>query len=186
MQASFADLDGKPVPNAPRRLLQVNFVNTSTVLVRRHVLLALNGFDARLRYGEDLELWIRIAARHQVACVPTVQEVRVEHSTNVTKSIEPMLVGYVAMSEIIREWAGNQMMMWGVDANRYVAESLTDLGYWYFAQDHLMEARRTLWRSLLEYPTLRALLYLAASVLPTSLIDLVRALKSPRSPPQPR
>lgn len=174
----FAGLDGLPVPDAPRRLLEVNFVNTSTVLARRDVLLAVKGFDPRLRYGEDLELWLRIAARHGVACLASVQEVRVEHSDNVTKSIETMLLGYVRMAEILREWAAPLMPSWGVDGDRYLANCLADLGYYYFSQGRHREARRALLRSLRKGPSLRAAAYGIASTLPTELAMALRRAKS--------
>lgn len=178
VHAFFAALGGRPIPDAPRRLLQVNFINTSTVLARRDVLLALNGFDRRLRYGEDLELWLRIAARHALACVPSVQEVRVEHSNNVTKSIEPMLQGYVRMAAVIREWAHSQMPGWGVDPDRYVAGCMADLGYWYFSEGRFAEARTAFGSSLREHATLRAVVYGLASWFPRPLIGGLRALKT--------
>lgn len=174
----FDQLCGRPIPHAPQRLLEINFVNTSTVLVRREVLQALNAFDARLRYGEDLELWLRIAARHDIACVPSVQEIRVEHATNVTKSIEPMLLDYVRRAEIVREWAADLMHTWGTSAEVYLADSLNDLGYWYFSQSRLIEARRVFVRSLQTRTTARGLIYGAASCLPRSLIHAIRFVKS--------
>lgn len=177
LQSMFDDLDGGPVPNAPALLLKINYINTSTVLARRDVLLQLNGFDERLRFGEDLELWLRIAARHPVACVPSVQEIRVEHSNNVTKSIEPMLLGYVQLAEVIREWAIDLMPQWGVRANQYVANCLADLGYWYFSQGRLAEARQLFDRSLREAITGRALIYRAASATPEFMIKAIRRAK---------
>lgn len=177
LQAGFATLDGAPIPDAPRRLLQVNFVNTSTVVAPRALLLALDGFDTRLRYGEDLELWLRIAARHPLACVASVQEVRVEHDSNVTRSIEPMLRGYVAMAEVIRGWAGATMSDWGVHPDRYVADALCDLGYWYFGEGRHGEALPCFVRSLREHPTRRALAYAAASVLPPAAVRWARTAR---------
>jgi glycosyltransferase involved in cell wall biosynthesis len=178
MKRLFEDLDGKPIPDAPRRLLEINFVNTSTTLIRRDVLVALNSFDDRLRYGEDLELWLRIAAKHDLACLPSVQEIRVEHATNVTKSIEPMLLDYVRRAEIVGEWASGLLPAWGTTAADYLADSLNDLGYWYFSQDRLVDARRALWRSFRTRPTARALGYGTASWLPPWLIAAIRALKA--------
>lgn len=184
LQELFVGLEGRPVPGAPALLLKVNFINTSTVLVRRSVLVDLKGFDPRLRYGEDLELWLRIAARYGVACLASVQEIRVEHATNVTRSVEPMLQGYVRMAEVIREWAREQMPTWGLDADRYVANCLAELGYWYFAQDRMQEASAAFGRSLHERPTARAGVYAVAAKLPAPLISLIRRAKAaPRRRP---
>lgn len=188
LKAFFDELDGQPVPHAPQRLLKLNFINTSTVLARRAVLLQARGFDTRLRYGEDLELWLRIATRHPVACVPSVQEIRVEHASNVTKSVEPMLQGYVRMAEVIREWARVPMAGWGLSADRYVADCLAELGYWYFTQRRWPEARAAFGRSLREQATARALAYRAALALPGGMIDALRrakALAGPGARPAP-
>jgi len=178
LRGFFEQLDGAPVPDAPRRLLALNFINTSTVLVRRDVLSAPDAFDTRLRYGEDLELWLRIAAAHDVACVPSVEEIRVEHSSNVTKSVEPMLRGYVDMARAIRAWAGPRMPGWGVDPDRYVAATLADLGYWYFAEGRRADARRALAESLREAASTRAAFYALAATLPAGLVDFLRSVKT--------
>ena len=178
LHALFSSLDGKPVSDSPSLLLKVNFINTSTVMARRDVLQAMNGFDTRLRYGEDLELWLRIAARHGIACETSVQEIRVEHASNVTKSIESMLAGYVAMAQVIRGWAADMMPAWGLRPDRYVADCITDLGYWYFTQGRLPEARRAFRRSLKECPSWRAAMYGALSMLPGSLVAGLRRAKS--------
>jgi glycosyltransferase involved in cell wall biosynthesis len=177
LQGFFQGLAGAPIPNAPGRLLCVNFINTSTAMVRRDLLLALEGFDSRLRYGEDLELWLRVAASHPVACDPSVQEVRVEHATNVTRSIEPMLLGYVRMAEVIREWAAPHMRAWGREPDRYVADCLADLGYWYFSQGRFAQARSAMVQSLREAPSRRAATYALASLLPAPVVAVVRQLK---------
>lgn len=177
LQQDFAALGGRPVPNAPRRLLELNFVNTSTVVAKRQLLVALGGFDTRLRYGEDLELWLRIAARHPIACVASVQEVRVEHDSNVTRSVEPMLQGYVEMAKVIRDWAGAEMNRWGVDANHYVANCMADLGYWYFSNGRMSDARNAMAASFREAPNGRSIVYFAGSLLPANLRQFVRRLK---------
>ncbi len=177
LQQDLAALDGRPLPNAPRRLLAVNFVNTSTVIAKRKLLVELSGFDTRLRFGEDLELWLRIAAHYPIACVASVQEVRIEHDSNVTRSIEPMLQGYVVMAEAIREWAGADMSQWGVDANRYVANCMADLGYWYFSIGRMSDARTAMTASFRESPNSRSIIYFAGSLLPSFLRRFVRRIK---------
>lgn len=50
---------GRPVGE----LFDVNFVLTSSTVVRRDLLEALGGFDESLSHAEDLDLWIRLARR---------------------------------------------------------------------------------------------------------------------------
>src|SRR5262249_53075631 len=53
-------------------LLQDNFVVTSTVMVRRSVLQSVGSFceERALRGVEDYDLWLRIAARSELAFLP--------------------------------------------------------------------------------------------------------------------
>lgn len=61
-------------PAAPAwgRLLQGNFVNTSTVLIRRDLFRAAGGFDPSLRSAEDWDLWLRAARRAPLVHLPEI------------------------------------------------------------------------------------------------------------------
>jgi glycosyltransferase involved in cell wall biosynthesis len=54
----------------------------STVVARRRCLVAVGGFDPAIRYTEDLDLWLRMAARWQFAVVPQVLMHRQEGNHN--------------------------------------------------------------------------------------------------------
>jgi glycosyltransferase involved in cell wall biosynthesis len=59
----YADL-AEPWCGSPvEQLLDVNFVLTSSVVVRRSALEATGGFDEGLTHAEDLDLWIRLSRR---------------------------------------------------------------------------------------------------------------------------
>ena len=49
-----------------------NTVETSTVIVRRALVEEAGGFDPRHRWCEDLDLWLRIALRHEVVFDPVL------------------------------------------------------------------------------------------------------------------
>jgi len=49
-----------------------NFINTSTVVVRKSALQAVNGFDLDRRINEDVDLWFRLAEGHEFDYVPEV------------------------------------------------------------------------------------------------------------------
>lgn len=46
------------------------FVWTSGILVRKEAYFTAGGFDPRLRWGEDVNLWIKIAMRYPVGYIP--------------------------------------------------------------------------------------------------------------------
>lgn len=63
-----------PGPERPPwgRLLQGNFVNTSTVLIRRDLFRQVGGFDESLRSAEDWDLWLRAARESPLVHVPEI------------------------------------------------------------------------------------------------------------------
>ncbi len=81
----YVDEDGNPSPVRRSRrptpsgwilpaLLRHNVMETSTVLVRRRLVEEAGGFDPRLRWCEDHDLWLRIAIRNEAIydSVPSV------------------------------------------------------------------------------------------------------------------
>jgi glycosyltransferase involved in cell wall biosynthesis len=63
----WAEREGDPSA-APRRAL-----NVGAALFRREALLAVGGFDAALRSGEDFDLWLRLRERNlPVLAIPAV------------------------------------------------------------------------------------------------------------------
>jgi glycosyltransferase involved in cell wall biosynthesis/arylsulfatase A-like enzyme len=167
-----------PVPRALAELMRTNFVSTSVVAVRTAAFRALGGFRLDLRYGEDLELWARIAARHSVVCLPEVLGLRRSHPGNSTKATEALLRDLVRMNEIVREWGSDMLERQGSNAAEMVARARTDLGYWYFTVGRRAEARAALLAAARERTSRRALRYLALSCLPTSAIAGLRKIRA--------
>lgn len=167
-----------PVPNAVAEIVHRNFVATSVVMLRRSVFEAQGGFRTDLRYGEDLELWARIAAAHEVVCLPEVLGRRRSHSTNTTKSLEPMLRDLVRMSQIIRDWGGKTLKRQGLDPDRMVTDAMTDLGYWLSSHDHRREAHTMLWQALCENASWRTGRALILNLLPGTLANGLRRARA--------
>lgn len=57
---------------APAALLAENIVGTSTVMARTDLLREVGGFDRNMLQSEDWDLWLRLAARAPVGCLPEV------------------------------------------------------------------------------------------------------------------
>ncbi len=84
---------GQPVAE----LLEVNFVLTSSTVVRRTALEETGGFDPELSHAEDLDLWIRLARRWPAAASRRAL-VRYQHRAGgLTRQIEARLGGDVAL-----------------------------------------------------------------------------------------
>jgi glycosyltransferase involved in cell wall biosynthesis len=69
-----------------------NPVPTPTAIVRRSVQHSAGGYKAELPHAGDLEMWLRCAARGQVAKVNQVQAFKREHSHNMLKQFTPTIL----------------------------------------------------------------------------------------------
>jgi glycosyltransferase involved in cell wall biosynthesis len=63
---TFRDLQPLRGSGVWRNLLAANFIATPTVMASRADLLAVGGFNASLKVGEDQDMWIRLALRGSV------------------------------------------------------------------------------------------------------------------------
>ena len=64
--------------------IQGNFIATGTILIQRFVFEKVGFFDKNFRGGEDLDMWMRIAARYEIGYIPEIL-VRVRsHGRNIT------------------------------------------------------------------------------------------------------
>ena len=177
LKTGFQALDGDPIPHALARLVKKNFIPTSSVLARREVIMSLGGFNTAIRFGEDWELWCRIAARHPITCLSAVHTLYRRHGENAVGNTELLLQGTLQAMESLRAHCGESLRAEHCDPDRLVAERQADLGYFYFDRARQAEARRAFRRSLAEKFTSRALFYLAASFLPLEAVRVGRSLK---------
>jgi len=93
--ALHAELPDSYVGQPVGELFDVNFVLTSSVVVRRDAFEASGGFNEAMTHGEDLELWIRLARRWPVVA-STRPLVRYQHRPGgLTRQIEARLEGDV-------------------------------------------------------------------------------------------
>ena len=69
-------------------LLRGNLVPTSATVVRRHALDQVGLFDTQLRFGEDFELWLRIARVGPVRALPNVHVRYRVHAGGISRDAE--------------------------------------------------------------------------------------------------
>lgn len=173
----FRKLDGRPIPNAMAFLLKKNFIPTGTVLVRHATLREAGLFNTRIRYGEDLELWSRIAAHHPIACLPVVHMLRTRHTENATSQEIPMLLDLVEVHRNIRKAEAQTLREQNMDPDFMVAEALWTAGYWYFSRGRHDKSRPLFLQSLREKPSHKALVLLAASLLPPAMVHTLKKMR---------
>jgi len=172
----FKALDGKPIPDAFIGLLRKNFIPTGTVLIKKDILLETGLFNDNIRYGEDLELWAKVASQHPITCLPDILMLRRQHSSNSTQSAEPMLTDLIKVMESVKSYTSKQHIQ-SYNPDQYITEALNNLGYWYFNNYQLSKAQYIFRRSLKTLPTKRALLYLLICLLPNRLVTKLRTIK---------
>jgi hypothetical protein len=70
-----------------RYFLRTTGFMTTVPLIRASCLAAVGGFDEHLTGGQDLDLWIRIAERFQIAAVPEVLAEHHIHGDQITTNL---------------------------------------------------------------------------------------------------
>lgn len=174
---TFQQLAGQPVPDALARLVKKNFIPTGTVLVKRETAIQAGLFNPAIRFGEDLELWAKIAANHPISCLPQILMLRRQHGNNATQASERMLIDLTKVMDSIRRYAQPQLTAQGIEPDHQVADAYWTLGYWYFNHDRRIDAAHAFTNSLKQQFKLNSLAFLLSCYLPTPLISAIRTIK---------
>ncbi len=175
---SYLQDQGRPITNALGKLVHKNFIPTGTVLVRRDTLLAVGMFNEAIHYGEDLELWAKIAAYYPISCLPEILMLRRLHGHNATQASAMMLTDRVKVMLSLRKVIYLPLQQQGIKPDQLVADAYTAVAYWYFNLKDYQKARRACLASLRVALTSRALVYGLAACLPISCVMVVKRVKS--------
>ena len=81
------------------RLLSVNLMTASSVLLPRHVLDRVGPFHAAFHLAGDWDLWLRVAQEHPIAAVPEVLTDYRWHGENLSRNPIPMLEETISVQE---------------------------------------------------------------------------------------
>jgi glycosyltransferase involved in cell wall biosynthesis len=136
----FKQLDGAPLTNACASLVDKNFIPTGTVLANKDILIETGLFPETIRFGEDLALWVQVAARHPITCLPDVLMLRRRHDSNATDSNEGMLKGIVQVMRLLKEKCGDVLQQQGITVNESLALACFSLGYWQFHNGQIKQS----------------------------------------------
>jgi glycosyltransferase involved in cell wall biosynthesis len=161
---------GPAIPDAYARLLEVNFITTGSVVVRREALQEVGGFADDLHLVEDLDLWLRIARRHPIGWCSQECLLRRRHRDNISRDSEAMGHAYLEVLRRHREgWAALQP-----SAARPDVGQLASLKYFYLAEIALTQGRpgealRRVWRGFASSPRPRTLWRITKSAIKLAL-----------------
>jgi glycosyltransferase involved in cell wall biosynthesis len=183
----FPTIDAPHTGRLFHRLIRKCFIFTPTVVVRRSCLDDVGLFNESLLTSEDFNLWLRIAARWNIALLPEVLAITHKHSGSLSTTIAPeqRLSNGVAAIEDVRSRCPQLTRTEGRALRAALAERL------YFEGSYLLftgakAAARTKLAAAYELKIMhwRALVKLAFSFLSTpvcrSVLGFKRQLVEPR------
>jgi glycosyltransferase involved in cell wall biosynthesis len=156
-----------PGDYAWKALLACNFIATPAVLVWRHHLIALGGFDESMKIGEDQDLWIRLALRGSLGYVPE-SLVRVhKRENNLSRwALSDLLTYTLPMVE--RHISALHERLTAREIRQIRGERLSRFGRVAYARGELADGISLLSRSmLLGYRPLESAWYMATASPPT-------------------
>lgn len=157
-------------------LFQENFIVTSTVLVRRSVLVDVGGFDESLTISEDFDLWLRIARGHRVGFVDRPLTFYRMREGSAFSDLERRL----AAREIILEKAlreGGERSPSEAEIRRLIAAAAYRMGVLH-AREGNWDRARQLFREAGRAGSFRARVATLLSRLPPGLRDPIRRLRA--------
>jgi len=92
--------DAFVIPQGAAAIFSENIIGTSTVLVRRDLYLALDGFDHNIKLVSDWDLWLKIALHTAIGCIKKPLAACLRKKTIITNRIKQLK----AVEQVIRRY----------------------------------------------------------------------------------
>jgi glycosyltransferase involved in cell wall biosynthesis len=157
---------GPAVPDAYARLLEVNFITTGSVVVRRDVLRQVGGFAVDLRLVEDLDLWLRIARLHPIGWSGHECLLRRRHTENISRDTDAMGYAYLEVLRRHRQsWTPQEATAMRLDAGPLASRKYLYLAELAVSQGRPGAALQRVWRSVAASPRPESLWRITKSAL---------------------
>ncbi|HSM61445.1 MAG TPA: glycosyltransferase, partial [Longimicrobiales bacterium] len=164
--------------NVPGAIVLNSRVATPTVMAPRRVIQDLGGFEEDLRVGEDENLWVRITARYPADMVDEILVRCRLRPGSVTHDPEALLEGILVHLARLGSAYPEIRPLIQQALPRRRSRVNCDLGYWYFTQGRVPEARRAFRSSLRErWTNARAWRYLLYSLAPAPIVRRIKELR---------
>ncbi len=145
-----------------RGLLGTNTIATPSVLVWRHVIIELGGFDQNLKICEDQDMWIRLASRGDLGYVDETL-VRVHTRANSLSSRGFADLTHYTMMMLPRRIEAQRGKLTPGEIRRIMGEQLQRLGRAACNEDYFAGCKLILRSAFLGYQPLDGLVFLASA-----------------------
>jgi glycosyltransferase involved in cell wall biosynthesis len=142
---------GGTLDGAFQKLLEENFIPTSTVMIRKACFEACGQFDVTLKGPEDRDMWSRIAVRFPVAFIPRVLARKRVVASSVSRDIETTLRSRIRMWIKARRLFPDLVSRAAVNA--LLAPTYLQLGFVLLEKGRSPEARTMALKSLVSRPS---------------------------------
>ena len=132
-----------PIQDAFRKLVMENPIPTSSVMMRKDCFLRTGLFDEDLRVVgvEDRDMWLRVAANFDIACLPTILAKKRSHGANISTRTELMARSRIMVWEKARRRFPT--LAPAAVYNKLLATTYQELGYILLARADGSGARRS-------------------------------------------
>jgi glycosyltransferase involved in cell wall biosynthesis len=130
----------------PALLLRGNFIASPTPVVRREALTAVGGFDPTLRFAEDYDMWLRVAARGDVAYVDEPLARYRLHGAQASRKID--LLRDAQLRVLAKAMTDPGISLGGVDVRRAIRNIWVDCGLCHLTSGNYDSARANLLKAI--------------------------------------
>lgn len=149
-------------------------IQTSQVMIKRDPLLnEAEWFPEDMDIGEDVDLWLRIIMKYQIGYIDKVLSQYRDHSESITKNPERMILGLINVRERNLKRGHSQLSQKDKKVIKHqIALKYRNLAYHYYmgGSNNRKMAKIYYIRCLLLYPSIKHLLSVFKTLLPSSLI----------------
>ncbi|MBV5283943.1 MAG: glycosyltransferase [Paludibacter sp.] len=161
-------------------LLNKNFINTSSVIVNKNVLVNVGLFDESLTIAEDRDLWLKICDVSKVVFIKEPLVVCEKHNGNITKS--DVLFNFEQDQIAIERFCSKKRpMSYGNKKilNNSLSEFFFEYGYFHFKNSDYLNSRILFFKALLYRPlSMINIKYFLISLFPEKIIEYAKNVSS--------
>lgn len=162
---------------ALKGLASSNYLGTSGVAIRRDVFEQVGYFDEDVRNADDSIMWQAVATRFNFLYLPAIyHHYRVRSGSISLRKIEDRAPGIITAITKMKRFHEHDPESQRI-LDRKISRYYHDMGYSYFTQYKLADAREAFRNSINIESTSSARFYLVLSYLPEQIIRLLKRLK---------